>query len=612
MPERISALEVTRKLRLSQKSNVLTRIDLELTPYLKVPISLIGDNRVQWLFCIAATQSGKTVVLQASVADAIDQDPGPGMYLLPDRVSGEKMLTEKIISMIKSTPELAKHMSGRLKDLAKIHIRLDNMDIYPAWAGSPSTTSSLPMKRVWVDEARLMKLTVGDESNAIQTAGDRLTTYFKAGVGQAYVVSSPSIEGDLLHSQLDVEGTAVYCWVVPCPVCGQYQRLDFFDNVKPDSNGVPRCYCTHCSAIFDDSDDKKSWNNRGVYARMFLNDDGKWETYAVNLAGECERPFEVKQRMLFWWDSLVSPFRTFQQIYDKYLTTKDKMHDYKQFVQCWLARFWVDDISKTSRLALREQCKAFDKKDVPSWTKAIFAGIDTQDDGFYVVVRAFGSGKKTALVDDFFVKCLIDVADEAEIIEIFSRDILDRVYTSDTTKWKIAAAAIDSGGHRTKLVYKICKTYPNLYCIKGRNSQNQTMIYNEMLNLYHVRTEEYLEETEQKALAPYWSLPNNIDDDYLTQFCNIRKTRYKNNKTGEEKIIWKKLGKCDYRMADVHTFIALDIPTTLGSIRSRIEEEAFMYNPLISLGKEEDYQKSVKKQTAQAQDNWLNINDKWW
>ena len=111
--------------------------------------------------------------------------------------------------MINASPELACYKTNKVKDISQEQIRLQHMTIYPAWATSIATMNSFPMKRVWLDEVRLMSLAVGQESNAIKFAGDRLTTYFEYGIGQGYMVSSPSVEGDLLHQQAQYPRYAV-------------------------------------------------------------------------------------------------------------------------------------------------------------------------------------------------------------------------------------------------------------------------------------------------------------------------------------------------------------------------------------------------------------------
>lgn len=579
LPKRISATEVAEKIRLPLRGNILERIDLSLTPYLNEPLSYIGDSEVEWLGIFAPTQSGKSVFLQVAVADAIDQDPGPLFYLLPDETSGKKQVREKIIAMIDNSEFLTQHKTNRKFDVSQKEIILDNMSITTGWAGSLGRMSSTPYKRVVLDEVRLMKLSVGEESNAIKFAGDRLTTYLDMGIGQGYMVSSPSVEGDLLHQQLSVHGTTVLFWHVPCPSCGEYQELDFFKNVKFDKTTKHlACVCKFCGGEFPDTDKKRAWNNKGVYAP---------KNAKINLDGTLQEPYRKTKRMFFHWSSLESPFRDFKRIWNEYLQTKDKLQDYKNFVQCWLAQFWIDDISKTSVIKLNERQLAYSTKDVPDGVRIIFAGIDTQDDGFYVTVRGFGSDKTTWLIDAFFIACDIHTTDFKDFVSLWDRDIFSRVYsTIENTKWRVALTAIDTGGHRTTELYKAAAHFPNLILVKGKDTQNSTYMYNKDLNLYLVRTCEYLDETEERCQSTSFFLPNDVEQTYKNQFCNVRKQLKVNRTTGEKTIKWVKIGQCDYRFADIHTFILLDIPTSKGVIRSELEKPDFCWNPLFDAKKQ--------------------------
>lgn len=583
LPKRLSALDITKIIRLPLKSNFTDKIDLGLTPYLVMPISLIGKNNVKLIGIIAPTQSGKTVALQVVVADAIEQDPGTLIYINPDETLSKKGMREKIINMILETPELRKHIKS-LRNVSKIGIQLDNMSIYPAWAGSLATLSSIPAKRVILDEVRLMKLMIGEESNAIKLAADRLTTYYNMGLGQLYMVSTPSVEGDLLHQQLSVPGTLVLYWHVKCKFCGKASKLNFFKNIKLIDNKV-RCVCLECGNYFEDKDQKKEMNSTGFYAP----------------SGSLELPEKLPERVFFWYDSLASPFRSFEAIYNEYIGTKDKLHDYKNFWQCWLSLFWIDDISKTTEKKLKDKCVEDRIGVVPDWCRLITTGIDTQDDGFYIVVRAWGQDRLTRVIDAFFLECKLKISDSNDIKLLLARDVINRIYLTDKNiKWKSGLTSIDTGGHRTKQVYEATGDFERfIWCKGAKEGQNTTIQYSPNYNLYLVRTVEYLDETEDKSDKSFWELAKNISDDYFKQFVNYRKTRKKNKVTGEDKIFWRKVGQVDYRMADVHSFICLDIPTDMGTFRNELNKPDFSYNPLKvfeNIKNEETYEKITEEE----------------
>lgn len=571
LPERMPARDVAERLNLDARSNVLEKVDLTLTPYLIPPMELIGKSRVHWIFLIAPTQSGKTLFLQSVVADAIDQDPGTLMYILPDEKSGKKAIRDKVISLIEENDFLSKHKSG--KKLAVEHLDMDNMTILPGWSGSLASVSSVPCKKVILDEIRLMKLTVGDESNTLKLAGDRLTTYLRMGLGQGYGVSTPSIEGDLLHQQLSVPNTTVLYWAYTCEKCGHTEILDFFDNVKLDKEKREvYCACSSCGHRYDESNMKRNMNKQAQY----MAKDKSGSLYPVNLN-------EIKGRVIFWYDSIASPFRSLQAIFNEFMQTKDKIHDYKNFWQAWLAKFWIEDISKTTVEDMRKRIsKEVTKGEVPDWCQFITAGVDSQGTGFYLAVYAWGFGKRTILIDDFFIDCPVATSNADDVYKLFKREIEDKYYRDKNGKaWQIALWAIDTGGNRTKQLYEACSELQRVIMVKGRNSQNLTISHNAKINLYLVRTIEYLEETEMRSIGQNYELHHNVSEDFLSQFINIRKVNKQNKTTGETKVIWKPVGQFDFRMAAVHAFICLDIPTNVGTLRREVENKEFTYNPLV-------------------------------
>lgn len=576
LPKRVDALEVANKLKFPTKTNFSGNFQIELTPYLKLPISLIGKTNQQWVFLIKPTQSGGTVFLQVVIADTIDQDPGPLIYITPNEKLTEKGMT-RIGGIVERTKDLSKHVPNK-RSISKSGIDLDNMKVFASWAGSLGALSETPAKRVILDEIRLMPLTKGAESNAIKMGDDRLTTYKSQGLAQGFGVSTPSVEGDLLHQQLTIPNTTVLRWAIKCENCGKLQILDFWKNVKLE-NRKPICKCISCGFKFDDRDRKKRMNSFGSYVEIDPSKPYSIKNADINTV-------KMRSRVICWYSSLESPFRSWVAIYNEFVQTRNKLHDYKNFAQCWLSRFWVDDISKTSVESLKNRrVSHLDKGTVPSWTRVLLGGIDTQDDGFYVVIRSFGENKRTHLVDHYFITCQMSMADAPIIHNLIKKNVEERIFTGEdeNIKWRVAAYGWDTGGHRTKQIYAaVKKGLQNAIMVKGAQEyQNVTIRYNKELNLYLVRTVEYLDETEKHCMTESFTLPDNVGKDYLKHFTNRRKKRDINKKSNEEKIIWYKMGKYDYRMADIHSWICLDIPYSDGTFRNRLNQSSFIHNPMV-------------------------------
>lgn len=566
--------DFVKQIRLPQLSNIEAQIDLSLTPYLRKPISLISDYRVETIIIIAPTQSGKTVVLQVAVAWSIDQDPGPLLYIYPDEETAKKAMEEKIIGMIRETPCLSKRVKG-IRKISQEGIRLDSMTIYPGWSNSLASLSAFPKKRVVWDEVRLFKLTVGQESNALKLGNDRMTTYLNLGLGQGIMASSPSTEGDLLHQQLDISGTQIMLWNVPCPVCGRFQILDFFTNIKEPKDGGPivcRCRFEGCGGVFDDRDGKRKWNNKGVYAP---------KDTPIEKDGSFKGRFKNSKRMIFWYDSMVSPFRSFDRIWTEFIETKDKLHDYRNFVQTWLAQFWKQGFSRSNIESIKLHKIGYKLGQVPAGVKVLVLGIDTQDDALFYTVWGFGFDNECWLVDEGNLQCQISTTNEDDLFALVQGNLVNAIYLGeDDREWKIAIGAWDSGGHRTKEVYSVCRKVRQILPIKGRNNQARRVMFSKADTHYNIRTEEYLDETENVAVTNKFHLPEDVSLEFMAQFVNKAKLKDQNRKTGHVIWRWTTKGADHLRMASAYAFSCLDIPiSAIGTIRSSLRKKDFEMNP---------------------------------
>jgi len=597
IPERKDITEVSDLIKLPTKSNMYDSIHLELTPYLYEPLSKIDAPEVDWIFVIAPTQSGKTLFLQHVVADTIYQNAGTLIYALPDRVSARKNAQEKIIDVINASPELAKFKTNTKTDVSREKIALQNMTVYVSWAGSLASLSSTSARVVIMDEIRLAPKEIGVESNAIKLLNDRLTVLSGIGDSQGYGVSSPSVKGDLLYRQTQKKESITFWWHVPCLSCGKYQVLHDQDNIKL-YDGKPKCVCKFCKEEFTNDNLKKEWNNKGVYAIKDV------EKVYNDGSVELSKKRRGKRIPIYRWNSMVSPFRSFKKIWYEFINTKDDIGDYKNFVQCWRAEFWEERESVLTESKLRKRKTNINQGVVPEGTKLITAGIDTQDDGFYVVVRAWMEKKQTHVISAFKIHSDKDT-DTIEEVKEKLYGLFELVYTTiNGKKWKVACVAIDTGGHRTKELYAATEKFENFFWIKGRDNQNAKIKFSKVDSLYLVRTGDYLDETDSKIIKNTSTLYNSIDNDFINQYTNIVKKLKTKKDTNESSVFWVKKGQYDYRMADIHNFICLDIPLDNKIIRHQIEDPKFEWNPfhVSQLSMTDNLQDEV---VDKSNDDWL-------
>jgi len=578
LPERMPAVDVAARIRIPMKSNVMDRIDLSMTPYLIDPISLIGDESVQWIYVIAPTQSGKTVILQVAVADTIDQNPGTLLYIYPDENNGKAAMEEKLIGMIRETPFLYKHVVMPEKiNLSTKKIRLDNMTIWPAWSGSLGTLSSKPAKIIILDEIRLMKLSIGKESNAIKLASDRVTTFEAFGQAQAIGVTTPSVKGDLMYQQTLIPGIQILHRMLKCQSCDRYWRPVFHKHMRRDKGSgkfAPILLCPYCHNKQEEGKHKRDLNKGSGYGIPKIHKGLKELPPLAHLK---------KKKMLFWFESISSPFRSLERICIEYEETFGKIEDYKNFFQCWCAEFWEDDISKLSEKKLKDRIQiGFMKGTVPKGTKFLTGGVDVQDVGFYVTILAHGADRKTDLVDQYLVECHKDTSNWQK-----TKDILEvKINTRKWDGWMLAAWTIDvADGDRYHEVMDATSEMNRCFRIRGTNSIKQVtnIKYNKELDHYQVKAYPYLEETDTLCISENFTLPEDVEQDFLTQFPNARKIREEHPKTGESIITWKKTGQNDYRMSTVYAMESLDFTLEEGgyNLRDMKGREDYKNNPAI-------------------------------
>ncbi|MHA1790286.1 MAG: terminase gpA endonuclease subunit [Candidatus Helarchaeota archaeon] len=607
IPKRFSTVDLAEKIRIPLKSNAFPKINLKMTPYLIDPIKLIADPNIEWLFMIAPTQSGKTVLLQIVVADCIAQNPGTLLYIYPDENNGKIALQEKVIAMIRETSFLMEHTVPPLKvNLSTKKILLDNMTIYPGWSGSLGTLSSKAAKIIILDEIRLMKKTIGKESNAIQLADDRLTTFKDTGNAQAYGVSTPAVKGDLLYNQMLVKGTIVLYWHIKCPYCEKYFIPLFFNMLKDSPDGEAIFKCPICKEKIKDDKYKIELNKNGAYG--LKGKHGHFGKKVIPNVKELTRGFS---RIVFRFSSMSSPFRSFQTILNKYYQTKDNIDDYKNFWQCWLAEFWEDDISQSSEISLRERINHSMKKGkVPTGTKFLTGGVDVGDAGFYVTIWAWGTSFKH-LVDSYFINCHKDSTDYKHTKKILKLKLVNKKWDN----WKLACWAIDiADGDRSVELRNALDEFENCYKIIGAtDKQVVNVIYKSKLDYYSIKRAPYLEQTDTMCKDESVTIYDSPEQTFFTQFVNTRKIKLEHPKTGELIITWKKCGQDDYRAATTYAWECLDILFNNSdlTLRDLLDDEKFEYNPVIQqtknflLEEEEDNEKNFGYDELDIDNDWF-------
>jgi len=501
---------------------------------------------------------------------AIHQNPGPLLYILPTEKDVNKAFKEKIMGMIELTPSLNNkimHPKGRKFSVRCIKLR--SMTLHAGWAGGLGSLSSTPFQFVILDEIRLMGNSTGKESNAVKLANDRMKSYKKFGRSQAYGVTTPSEEYDLMYNQIKTPNTTQYWFMIKCASCDKYYIPNFFKNVKYDKGADECiCLCPYCKNKQPEEDNlKRDFNKGSAY--------GIYEQQ-----GSTDLSHILKdRRVVFRFNTLVSPFTSLSTIYREYESTKDRVDDYKNFWQCWLGLFWKHRTSKMDEESLKKRIKkGFKKGTVPPDVKFLTAGVDVQDVGFYVTVCGWAENKVCYIIDQYIIDCHKDRTNVAKTEEVLNNRLANKVWD----KWEIACFAIDiADGDRFHEVVDATASMDKCFRVYGNESDRQvtTIKYYNTYDYYRVKASVYLEETDgSKNLV----LPEDIEQDYITQFSNSKKV-ITTDKRGNSVTTWVKEGQNDYRMATVYAWECLDLPFNTFTLRDKLDDSTFSLNPRIKI-----------------------------
>lgn len=348
------------------------------------------DPWVENITIMASVQSSKTESVYNMIGYAICQDPAPVLVTMPT-LATLRRVNKRLEAMIKESPEMARHLTGDPDDLTRQEIRLDNMTLYFATAGSTADLRNVEARYIILDETDDYPLGVSDQGSPIEMAEARSTTYWNRKIVH---VCTPTT--DVGYIAIEYERSDKSRYWVSCPYCSKYQVLSFW-RVKHRGaklgqwpkdlrdadyirlNRVARYECIHCAAEIDDRD--KRWMLRF----------GTWvpDGHPIDEDGSVEIPRPRSTHRGFWWNALYSPWRSFSDVAAQFFRSKDDPEKYKTFVNLWLAEPWKEVTRQRETaeiLALRTERPSLL---CPAGTLAITAGIDNQKHGRWVVLRAW-------------------------------------------------------------------------------------------------------------------------------------------------------------------------------------------------------------------------------
>ncbi len=430
------------------------------TPYLREPMDAFRTRHVDKITLCFGTQLGKSEALLNMIGYAIDQDPGSMLVVYPTDELAKSIAKNRLIPMVVASEALLSKWDPDRTEI--LEVQFMGMYIALVGANSPSKLASRPVRYIFYDETDKFPAYSGNEGSPTELASERAKNFHNRKEVEA---SSPTYtDGHIWKAFLEAEVRKNF--FVPCPHCRQMQTLKLQQIRWPeelnesehkherDSRVLTEAWyeCPFCHERIHDMD-KSLMLLQGEWWPVRETKDRKLERTDIVPA----RPRHVAYNL----SSLYSPWLTFGQVAQKFLSTKGDQAKFMNFVNGWLAEPWEAEATKLrSDIVLERQADHL-RGDIPAGAILLTCGIDVQMDHFWWTVRAWGPKMTSWLVD--FGRC----ETWAEL-----DDMLDHEYTLPTGDPVLIHVAFMDSGNRTDEVYQYCATRTGLvYPCKGASNR---------------------------------------------------------------------------------------------------------------------------------------------
>lgn len=467
-PEELTVSQCADKYRiLSEKSAKTGPWETGFNPISRAFMDAFGVDCIKEIWLVKPTQSSGTEGLLNMLLYAVLQDPGPALLAEPNENLANEISQERIDDMIRHCDAL----DSRCQLKEKGQKTFTNMNLYMAWAGSPTSLASRAIRYAFFDEVDKYRLFAGREASPLKLGSERTNTFRE--IMKKVHTSTPVLETDEI-TQGEKRCDAHFRFHVFCPHCAHQQQLSF-EGIKFDSNLTPNeieetafYECSGCKqAIREDQ-------------RMEMIRRGAWiDTVSGLNFDDCISKVKPRSAGFQFW-RIHTPWFTFGEIAAEYIKSKDRPSDLMNFKNSWLAEPWAEKGETKTEFQLLSRRIDLPAKTCPDDAIAALAGIDMGQGGFWFAVWAMTPKAQRILIDYGFESFVGATAEEQRAK--IRRFVFGASYPSSDGRfvYPIWRAGMDTGGGRdeedetqTARAYSIIRAVSDgkrLLGIKGRSN----------------------------------------------------------------------------------------------------------------------------------------------
>lgn len=576
--------------------------DTGRTPYLRGPQDDLGDPDCDVMVLQKPAQVGGSESARNGLFFWARNDPGPCMIVFPDQDACEANLEERIKPMVRNS--LQDVQTEKARDLSVKRIRLTSMDIYAAWATSPSRLASRPCRYIIFDEVNKFPEWSAKDADPIALGIARTRTYQHR--AKIVIVSTPTYsDGAVSRAFRSCEDQREA--QLPCPDCGVLfapkfgcvkwpAELDRDDPETPSRIETERLAwleCPECEHQITEGE------------RLSILHDVHWTSITEIRSRSRNRGYR--------FGVLVTPWTSIHRLAAKFLRVREDPQALMEFITQDLGEEFEDQVRKLDDAVLEEKRLAateggFKRGVVPAWAGAVVAAVDSQKSGFWWLARAFGRMSRSRLLDYGFARTF----EELEILLLERQwpvELLDGDVHEVNLRTALLAidarggtSATESDGSRTDEVYRWSRRDPRIRPFMGYGGHGKpsrpivetntnytppaargsrsisykvmkwTIDTNHFKDVLHYRIDH-----EDPSL---WEVFNETEDDYYKQIRSEHKVAERRGRA--TRYVWKirsgglanHLLDCEVYATAAAVMLQADHFSDVASLRSRRQEEA--------------------------------------
>ena len=424
------------------------------TPYLRAIMDAFTDPKIRHIVFVAASQVGKTEVINNIIGYIIDQNPGSILFVHPTTIDAREFSKLRIAPMIRDSPAVRRRISApKSRDSGNTLLQKSYPGGILTLCGSNEAhaLASKPIRYVFGDERDRWAQSAGTEGDPWELAMARQTTFYNA---KAVEVSTPTIRGSSNIAKSFAKGT-MERWKSQCPHCGEFHEIRWKDiRYEAEETVVnhERTYTVHdvfwicpgCGCVSEEATMKKQ--------------PAKW--VADNPAAYANG---VRS---FWLNAFVSPWASWESICLKYQNALGDTGKMQVVYNTCFGQLWEDrgDTQDPDTLLGRREVY---EAELPEGVLVLTAGVDTQDDRMeYEIVGHGHFGETWGIEKDI----IMGRPDDPATWDSLDMMVFDRVLRfKDGLGLKVSMSFVDEGGHFTEWVRQFCRNRvgKKVFCIKG-------------------------------------------------------------------------------------------------------------------------------------------------